>query len=51
MLHPEVSHYLDGRKIGVFAGAPPVPGGGATLELFLEKMTQPTNWEAEQPRT
>jgi uncharacterized cupin superfamily protein len=49
MLHPEVSHYLDGGKFGIFAGAPPVPGEDAPLELFFRAHDATDYWEAEQP--
>jgi len=37
MVHPEVAHYLDSDKVGVFGGAPPVPGESAPTELFFRK--------------
>jgi hypothetical protein len=49
MRHPDVSHYSDGRTIGVFAGAPPVPGEDAPLELFFREHDAADYWETEQP--
>jgi uncharacterized cupin superfamily protein len=37
MLHPEVARYPDSGRIGVFAGAPPVPGETAPLELLVDE--------------
>ena len=50
MLHSDVSHYLDGRKIGVFAGAAHVPGEDAPLELFSRQDDATDYREAEQRR-
>jgi hypothetical protein len=37
MVHPEIAHYLDSDKIGLFAGAPPLPGENAPVELLFDK--------------
>jgi uncharacterized cupin superfamily protein len=47
MIHPEVAHYLDSDKIGLFAGAPPVPGESAPTELLFRKGDAADYWEAE----
>lgn len=36
MVQPDVAHYPDSDTIGVFAGAPPVPGETAPIELLFD---------------
>lgn len=47
IVHPEVAHYLDGDELGLFAGAPPVPGESAPTELPFRKADETGYWEAE----
>lgn len=35
MVHPDVARYPDSDEIAVFAGAPPVPGENAPIELIV----------------
>ena len=36
MAHPEVAYYPENDTIGLFAGAPPVPGESAPIELVFD---------------
>ena len=36
MAHPEVAYYPESDTIGLFAGAPPVPGESAPIELVFD---------------
>jgi uncharacterized cupin superfamily protein len=47
MVHPEVAHYPDSDKIGVFAGAPPVLGEDWPVELLFHRGDATDYWEAE----
>lgn len=47
MIEPEIAHYLDSDKIGVFAGAPPVPGEDAPVELLFCRGDATGYWVGE----
>ncbi len=49
MVHPEVAHYPDSDKIGLFAGAPPVPGENAPIELLFDKGDATDHGNVEPP--
>jgi hypothetical protein len=40
MRHPEIARYPDSSQHAVFAGAPPVPGERAPIELMFDVATQ-----------
>jgi uncharacterized cupin superfamily protein len=49
MIHPDIGHHVDSNMIGVFAGAPPVPGHTAPLELVY-RLDDATNYpETDDP--
>jgi uncharacterized cupin superfamily protein len=39
MRHPEIARYPDSGQLAVFAGAPPVPGERAPIELIFDEAT------------
>jgi hypothetical protein len=49
MVHPEVAHYPDSDKIGLFAGAPPVPGENAPIELLFDTAHATDHGDVEHP--
>jgi uncharacterized cupin superfamily protein len=49
MRQPDVGQYLDSGKIGVFAGAPPVPGEEAPVELIFREQDAAGYWEGDPP--
>jgi uncharacterized cupin superfamily protein len=49
MVHPEVAHYPDDDKIGLFAGAPPVPGENAPIELLFDQGHTTDRGDLERP--
>ena len=51
MIHPEVAQYPDSDKIGLFAGAPPVPGENAPTELLFDRDDASDDGEVDDPGT
>ncbi|MGH2763427.1 MAG: hypothetical protein ACRDLD_12765 [Thermoleophilaceae bacterium] len=47
MIHPEIAHYPDTDKIGLFAGAPPVPGENAPIEFLFDPATATDRGDVE----